>query len=402
MRMLFVSPRQCLPPTSGAKIRDYHFAQALGKWSDLTYVYFQEPGSEALTTSDLSFTKNVIAVPRPQGYSALNLIRGLAGSLPLTVLNYHSLAMRRALEQLVTRNFFDVIHLDATQLAGYQSTLQSLSPRSAVVYNWHNIESELLRRYAANPGSPIRRFYAHLTADRMESLEIGLLRSPAAHLVCSERERVALTQKVPAAKLAVVENGVDTHAYEGRAADPRDRNRILFVGLMAYHANAEAAVWFAREAWPQIHSEFPHLTLTIAGANPTEDVRGLASQPAVEVTGTVPDVRPYYDEAFVVVAPLSTGSGTRLKILEAMAAGVPVISTPLGAEGLDISPDENILIARAAADWLPALRSLRDKDRWERTALAGRRLVESRYDWTRIGNRLVSVYSAWLPVPASS
>ena len=117
----------------------------------------------------------------------------------------------------------------------------------------------------------------------------------------------------------------------------------------------------------------------------------------VEVTGTVPDARPYYREAFAAVVPLRVGTGTRLKILEAMAAGVPVLSTPLGAEGLEVTPGQNILIADAEADWLPAFGSLlASSGRREELVRAGRRLVCAQYDWTEIGAKLAMLYQNWL------
>jgi glycosyltransferase involved in cell wall biosynthesis len=165
---------------------------------------------------------------------------------------------------------------------------------------------------------------------------------------------------------------------------------------MSYHANIDAAVWFTHEVWPAIHRRFPDFKLTLVGSNPGPAVRALQSE-AVEVTGTVPSVAPYYEDALAAIVPLRTGGGTRLKILEAMAAGVPVISTALGAEGLAVSPNENILIADRQESWIESLASLSsDQERWRSMAAAGRRLVESRYDWEVLGQGLFETYRAWL------
>lgn len=401
MRTLFVSPRQCWPATSGAKLRDFHFAKALGHWSDLTYVYLQEQGAEALSPRELPFARQVVAVPRPRGYSIPKLLQGALGPLPLTVINYQSDALFAELEKVSGATQFDICHLDATQLAGSEPTLRRANPHALLVYDWHNIESELLRRYAENTKSPPRRTYAALTASRMESLETKLLQSRAAHVVCSERELHRILGHTPSARAAVVENGVDTRAYEPalqNGSGKRPRKRILFVGSMAYHANADAAVWFARSIWPALHREFPDFTFTIVGANPSSSVIALQEIAGVEVTNTVPDVRPYYLDAFAVVVPLQTGSGTRLKILEAMAAGVPVISTPLGAEGLQVTDGGDILIAKGPDQWLPLLSTLRAPDRWTSLVKSARQRVEARYDWDIVGKRLTDTYSEWLAV----
>jgi glycosyltransferase involved in cell wall biosynthesis len=141
------------------------------------------------------------------------------------------------------------------------------------------------------------------------------------------------------------------------------------------------------------------LRLALAGAQPLESVRQLASLPGVEVTGTVPDVRPYYSRALAAIVPLLSGSGTRLKILEAMAAQVPVISTPVGAEGLEAVPDRHLLIAEPADAevWVRHV-SLIYESRIERERLttASFEFVRSRYDWERTDLKLKSIYEGWL------
>jgi len=179
---------------------------------------------------------------------------------------------------------------------------------------------------------------------------------------------------------------------------PRDgRRRVLFVGSMRYHANVEAAVAFTRTVWPGIRERFPEWRLTLAGSDPAPAVVALSGEPHVEVTGTVDDLRPFYSEAIAAIVPLRTGGGTRLKILEAMAAGAPVVSTPLGAEGLAVSPGMDILIAEKDEDWLRRLSALStDGDLWNGLAEAGRRLATTRYDWESLGQSLYETYCHWL------
>ncbi len=184
--------------------------------------------------------------------------------------------------------------------------------------------------------------------------------------MCSARERDRLAQLAPAAHIEVIENGVDTTRFPSTPSPSATRNRLVFVGLMDNHANMEAVAWLTARIWPALHQRFPHWKLTLVGSRPPPPIRDLASRPGVEVTGTVPEVAPYYEEALAAVVPLLSGAGTRLKILEAMAAGVPVVSTPLGAEGLAIAPGENILLAPgdtsgSEQQWTSALDSLADQ-----------------------------------------
>jgi glycosyltransferase involved in cell wall biosynthesis len=166
---------------------------------------------------------------------------------------------------------------------------------------------------------------------------------------------------------------------------------------MDYHANIDGAVSFARSAWPRLREHQPDLIFTIVGKDPAPEVRELAQLPGIEVTGTVDDVRPFYREAIAAVVPLNVGGGSRLKILEAMAAGVPVISTTLGAEGLDVQHDENILIADTNEEIVAAITSVIENEaQRHRLSVAGRALVSRRYDWSSLGASLFSVYDALL------
>jgi glycosyltransferase involved in cell wall biosynthesis len=406
MRILFVSPRQCWPATGGAKLREFHLAKALGTRASLHYIFFAAPQGEPPSRSDLPFCESIAAAPPLRPYSAGKLLRGLLGRVPLSVLNYSSPEMTSLLSRAAAGASFDLIHLDSIHLAAYQPLLQRLQPQARIVYDWHNIESGILRQYAANAPSAARRIYSTLTIRKLAAVEDDALRTSFGHLVCSARERDELLRRAPSARIEVIENGA---VFSPSPASAPVRNRIVFVGLMNYHANVEAAQWFARSIWPAIRARFPHLRLTLVGADPAPQVRAFAALEGVEVTGTVPAIAPYYEDALAAVVPLLTGGGTRLKILEAMAAGVPVISTALGAEGLDVSPGENILIAPGTAAhaqaspaqvWSEALASIVPQNElWTRLAAAGKALVASRYDWDALGRKLFELYSAWIAPP---
>jgi glycosyltransferase involved in cell wall biosynthesis len=393
MRVLFLSPRQSWPTVSGAKLRDYFFAKALGASSQLTYGFFAERGGETPGAAQFPFCERVVAIPAPKMYTPAKILRGMLGPWPLPVVNYTSPEMEQAIRQLA--GSFDIVHFDIVQMAGYAPLIRQCMPAARITYNWHNIESELMRRYAETAPSAARKLYGHLTARRMEALEKELLGNSFGHLVCSQREKDQLLGIVPGARIAVIENGVDAGGFVPGAWSEQ-RKRLVFVGSMNYHANIDAAVWFTREIWPAIHERFPQWKLTLVGSKPGPPVLALQSE-SVEVTGTVPSVAPYYENALAAIVPLRTGAGTRLKILEAMAAGVPVISSALGAEGLAVNPDEHLLIAEQAESWIAALRSLSsDPTRWNAIAAAGRELVETRYDWGVLGNNLVETYRQWL------
>ena len=198
--------------------------------------------------------------------------------------------------------------------------------------------------------------------------------------------------RYPEASISLVPNGVDVAYYspENQGGNPQE---ILFVGSMDYHANVEAVTWFVSNVWPLVKSSVPGLTFRIVGRDPSAEVLALAA-PDVLITGTVDDIRPFYARAAATVVPLRVGGGTRLKILESMAAKVPVVSTRLGAEGIDVRHDSDILLADSPAEIAAALeRVVTNRQLAERLKLAGYALANRLYDWSIAGEQLYSVHA---------
>jgi glycosyltransferase involved in cell wall biosynthesis len=294
---------------------------------------------------------------------------------------------------------YDVAHLDSIHMIRYNSVVEAMPGMAErVIYNWHNIESEAMRRHAA-VSTRTRRVYAEQTARKLERLERGILRSAFGHIVCSEREREHLLEIAPQARIVAVENGVDTAYFQGAGGQAGASRRIVYVGKMNYYPNIEAATHFVERIWPAVRERLPGTTLTIAGSDPAEAVRALDRVEGVTVTGTVPDVRPFYRDALAAIVPLRTGGGTRLKILEAMAAGVPVISTRMGAEGLSVEPGRDLLFADVDApeEWVAHLRRLEEApEEGAKLAARGIELVQTRYDWEIVSDALRKTYEEWL------
>ncbi|MCZ2156500.1 MAG: glycosyltransferase [Bryobacterales bacterium] len=405
-RILILSPRQASPPTSGAKLRELHLARALGEWGEVYLAGYADRDAGTARKADLAFCREYRYVPKPKAYQPGQVARGLLTKWPLPILNYTSAALVEAAAELSHSAGFDLLQLESIHMVRCAAALRSRGVHAPLVYNWHNIESELMHRYAEGTNSTVRRYYARLTGDKMSRLEQEILRDALGHVVCSERERQMLLAIEPTARIAVIENGVDC---DGFAPDGQDaqadgnggQRSVVFVGSMDYFPNVEGAIWFAREVWPRVRKRLPELEFVIVGARPTEAVRALAEQPGVTVTGTVDSVKPYYRRALAAVVPLRTGGGTRLKILEAMAAGTPVISTALGAEGLAIEPEADYLPAEEDPElWVTHLTRLAERRDW-RSALIERGLaaVRSRYDWRGLGKQLVTTYREWLGSP---
>ena len=421
LRVLHFVPRVCWPLDTGAKLRNYHLARELARRARVTLLTFAESGeaagddpagtrvTQASTEPPLAtpehFYERTITVARAQGYTPAKILRGALGRTPLPVLNYTTAAMKEALKRVLDEQDFDVVQVESIHLTAYLPIIRAARSRPLVLLDWHNIESELMQRYGERAGNFLRRAYARRTARQLSRLERRAAREFDAHVVVSERDGAQILEHERGARVSLIENGVDTAYYsderiERAHAAARDdaepvgrRHRLVFVGSMDYHANVDAAVNFAREVWPRLHERKPELTYTIVGRDPAPEVRQLARLPGVEVTGTVADVRPYYREALAAIIPLRVGGGSRLKILEAMAAGVAVVSTTLGAEGLSVRDGENILIADGGRELGETIAAVADDPlRRKRLGEAGRALVFERYDWSRIGADLFESY----------
>lgn len=409
--VLYFAPHPVWPINSGARLRDYHLARHLAARCEVTFVEMVPAGEEPRHPPAESGFTRVLSFNRERAYGLLKIVRGLAGPIPVTVLNCWSPQTEFRLARALRSHRFDTVQLEGLHLMEYLPTIlegtgwaasgRDAASRSGIVVDWHNVESEIMRRYAQASPNWLNKMAAARTSRLIEQAEERLLETCCVHTVTSERERRKLLARVPGAEIHVIPNGVEVAHYspgEIRAAASRERHdggkpSILFVGSMDYRSNIEAVLWFSRVVWPEVARRYPDLQFTIVGRDPPAAVRTLASS-RIRVTGTVEDVRPFYASATASVVPLRSGSGTRLKILEAMAAGVPVVSTRLGAEGLAVEHDVDILLADSAQDFVAAINKIVSsaETRSRRTA-AALDLVTSRYDWAAIGEKLYRIHS---------
>jgi sugar transferase (PEP-CTERM/EpsH1 system associated) len=395
LRILQIAPRLPWPLDTGAKLRNFHLGRMLSQTSAVTLLALdnQKEGD-----SLGEFYDAVVSVPRAGHNSVSNLVKSALGKTPLPLRNYTTAEMMREVQALRRAREFDVVQFESIHLMNYLPPVRDGANAPLTVLDWHNIESDLMQQYSERESNPFRKAYARRTAKLMREAEIHAAREFDAHLVVSETDARRLRLLNPNARIIVIENGVDVEHFEeiaaaGKSATPR--NRIVFVASMDYHANIDAAISFARDVWPQLRERQTNLVFTIVGRDPAPAVRELGSVAGVEVTGTVDDVRPFYREAVAAIAPLRVGGGSRLKILEAMAAGVPVVATTLGAEGLEVQHDENILIADSDEAIRDAIISVaQDSKRSAKLIDAGFALVKSRYDWSQLGAKLFASYES--------
>lgn len=400
MRLLYFAPHQIWPVNTGARLRDYNLSMHLAARCSVTFAEMRNAREQWRKPPVPSGFVGLVTLDKRRTYSPSRILRGLAGPIPLTVLNCWSRQMAGELASSLRPCQFDSAQIEGVHLMEYLPIITETLGSRAIVVDWHNVESELMWRYAETKINYLKKLAARRTARLLESAEDRLLDLCDTHTVTSEHDRRKLLLRRPNANIRIIPNGVDANHYSSqeliessrRVGPTHSRRSILFVGSMDFHANIEAVNWFARTVWPEIARNYPEIDFTIVGRDPPLGVRSLASD-RIHVTGTVADVRPFYSSAIVAVVPLRSGSGTRLKILEAMAAGVPVVSTRLGAEGIDIEDNVHFLLADSEREIAAAIsRTLSSAEMRNRLTSAARALVVARYDWSVIGEQLYRIH----------
>ena len=307
---------------------------------------------------------------------------------PWFVSFYDSPAMERALENALQARF-DLIWLEDTDMARFMRCLPSDVPK---VLDFHNVYSVMARR-AAESATCTKRAELQWEAERTLRFERRVAQQCQLAVVCSVTEAAAARELLGVTRIDVIPNGVDTCYYLPSCLEERDK-RLLFTGTMNHPPNEEALLYLARDILPRIRRMVPNVELHVAGKDPTPRVRALAAQ-GVVIHGAVPDMQPYFAAASVVVAPILSGGGTRLKILEAAACSKAIVSTTLGAEGLDLHHQEHLLIADSPEAFADSVVHLL-REPATRRRLGGRaREASLRFDWTHIELKTAATVSSF-------
>jgi glycosyltransferase involved in cell wall biosynthesis len=318
----------------------------------------------------------------------------------------HLLVARRAeflarLQQLVDSGQFDIVQVEFVQMAALQPRLFA-GRRFRTVLDEHNIEFDIVKRTASAEVSMARRLYSAIDWRKLKREEVAAWRRFDGVSVTSERDGAILSELEPRTKVSVVPNGVDIDLFKPPTTEP-DRDSLLFFGAMNYYPNQDGLTYFIEQIFPLILAKRPSTKLWVVGPAP-DSVKRLHS-PNIEVTGFVDAVEPYIDAATAAIVPLRLGGGTRLKIVEAMSKAKPIISTRVGAEGIDVVDGESALLAddpRRFADHVESV--LADAALAKRLGTAARQLAEARYSWPALVAGLERFYDRLLsesPTPAA-
>jgi polysaccharide biosynthesis protein PslH len=384
MKLLWVKTDFLHPTTRGGHIRTLELLRRLRRRHEIHYIAFHDPKeSESLERAAEYCAKaypiDYQLVDKSSPAFATELITGLFSSMPVAIRRCRSVDMRLQIERLIRRERFDSVVCD------FLSPAPNIPDLSECVLFQHNVEAVIWKRRTEHAPDPVRRLYLKAQADRMVRYEGEVCRKARKVIAVSETDAALMHEWYGIKQPEAVPTGVDADYFKVRGA-PAPVADLVFVGALDWAPNIDGIDWFERQVLPLILRRRPGCSVAIVGRNPVRAVQELAARrPGIQVTGTVPDVRPWLWGSKVSVVPLRVGGGTRLKIFEAMAAGVPVVSTTIGAEGLGARDGDTIRIADTPEDFAEACIALLE-DTAERERLRSRALqmVTEQRSWEAV------------------
>jgi len=386
LRVLWVKANKLLPVHSGGDIRSYNIARQLARRHELTFLSYYSGALDREYQEQLSKHFPGAVCVRTGDSSALlrgvDYLAHLPSSLPYAVSRFGSAEIREKLSNWFCQRSFDIAVCDFLDAA--VNFPEDLAVPSVLFQ--HNVESEIWRRYTATDSNPLKRRMYGIEFRKMLRYERRMVRKFHHVIAVSEHDRSLMESWVEGSRITVVPTGVDLEQYRPDFNRKPTPGTVMFVGAMDWEPNVDAMEYFCGEIWPLVLDQIGDAKLHVVGRNPGERVLRLASD-SIQITGRVPSVAEHLHSASVVIVPLRIGGGTRLKIYEAMAAGKAVVSTSIGAEGLDVQHGRNIVLADSQRSFAQAVVTLLQNEnlrqKYERAAAE----TAARYDWSVIADK---------------
>jgi polysaccharide biosynthesis protein PslH len=394
-KLLFVSQQLPFPLNDGGNIRTYHILRSLAAAFDVTLVASSDnPKAGAELDKLISPGIESLIVPDSKSdrirHWANTLFRAFRTGTPVPICYNYNKRLAEAIHRITRKQDFDLYHLNHTDTAQY---FNCLAPERCII-DTHNLLFDYYQKAAAHGNrlmAPVLKGWAR----SLENFEHRMFHKVGAILVCSHRERDLLSCGECDRKMMVAPNGVDCRYFNPPVSlAAKGTPTILFIGNMSYRPNLEGVLFFIRFIFPLLRKKISGIRFLVVGKGSAEEiVRARAGAPDIEITGEVADVRPYIAQSHVFVVPLNYGGGTRLKVLEAFASAIPVVSTTVGAEGIDCRHGKDILLADTPEDFSEAAVRLFENQELRNTLISNaHRLAFEKYDWLSIGQSVVRWY----------
>ena len=384
MKILFLQKRPLFPANTGGKIRSLNVLKHLAQWHEVTYlcnVTEEEQKEQSLDQMrELGVRLHAFPwkeTPRDSLKFYLELLWNLVStSFPFTVNKDFDKRIADMAKSLIKNEQFDLVICDFVQMARNTLHLQGV-PK---VLFQHNVEAQIYERMAEAETNKLKRFFITTQARRMRKFESLAGSNFDGVIAVSKEDEASFKDRYDWNHTSVISTAVDTNYFTLPTEPNKTPGRIVFVGSMDWLPNIDGVTHFVANIWPTVKAKLPHATLDIVGRNPSQHIKKLEDIEGIRVTGSVPDVRPYVHAAELAIVPIYAGGGTRLKIFEFMAMGTPVLSTTIGAEGLNVNSGEEIAIADIDEEFAEATYQLiQQPEKRQSISEQARQLVETRY-----------------------
>jgi len=390
MHILWVKVGGLWPLNTGGRLRSFHLIKELSRRHRVTVLTTHSSNDDPDGLNEhLPACERIVSVPyelpkRGSARFAASLMRSWFSAYPLDLWKCRIAPLANEVKRLIGTGSIDVCVADF--LAATPNV--PFGDGVPVALFEHNVEHVIWRRMSRHERRPWQRVLLEIESAKMRRCEAEACRRADLTLAVSETDRARLHEIAPEANIAAVPTGVDTTYFTPNGAPASDHS-LVFTGSLDWYPNEDAIIYFLDEMLPAIRAAVPDTTLTVVGRNPSSRLRAAAAASGVaRLTGTVEDVRPHVRDAAVFAVPLRIGSGTRLKIFEALAMGKAVVSTTVGAEGLGLKHGTHFLQADTPDDFVAAVISLlRDPARRDALGQAARSLVETHFSWPQVSRQ---------------
>lgn len=400
MNLLFLTPAPPFPPDQGTSIRNWGLISSLAKQHRISLVTFA--GRSDRIAPELHDCCATVSVSNPTARTPAHRLAYALGSSRADMADrLTSPEFTYRLQGMLESESFDAVHVEGLELAPHLQQIvdkRGDTPTPLIIYDAHNAETVIQCRAFQTDRLQFSRWpaalYSRLQLPKLARLERQICAQADVVLCVSKEDCTALRRLLPGLQPVLLPNGIFLSEYPATVKPAGlPSPALVFSGKMDYRPNVDAVLWFAREILPLVRKTHPEATFVVLGKDAVPAVRRLAEDPAITLTGSVPDARPLIAAATVFLAPLRMGGGTRFKILEAMALRRPIVTTTIGAEGFPITDGRELLLADSPSEQARAVCSLlEDAPTRARLGAAGRAFVEANYQWPAIMPRLQEVY----------